>query len=91
MNRYIYADAFLKSVKQKAYPQSGIVNESERKISLFSIMEILTSMPTADVVEVVPCKDCKWNKSTPHNPICSNDDMPKDVGFFCADGERRER
>lgn len=53
MPRYIDADAFLKSVKQKAYPQSGNVNESERKISLFGIMEILTAMPTADVVEVV--------------------------------------
>lgn len=49
--RYIDADAFLKSVKQKAYPQSGSVNESERKISLFGIMEILTAMPTVDVVE----------------------------------------
>ena len=59
MSRYMDADAFLKSVKQKAYPQSGSVNESERKISLFGIMEILTAMPTADVVEVVRCKDCK--------------------------------
>ena len=40
--------------------------------------------------EIIFCKDCKWNKSTPHNPICSNDDIPKDVIFFCADGERRE-
>ena len=31
MSRYINADAFLKSVKQKAYPQSGSVNESERR------------------------------------------------------------
>ena len=53
MSRYIDADAFLKSVKQKAYPQSGSVNENERKISLFGIMEILTAMPIADVVEVV--------------------------------------
>lgn len=50
----------------------------------------IKTIPTADVVEVVQCKNCKWNKSTLHNPICSNDDMPKDVGFFCADGERRE-
>ena len=54
------------------------------------MVKCISNMPAADVVEVVRCKDCKWNKSTPHNPICSNDDMPKDVGFFCADGERRE-
>lgn len=60
MSGYIDADAFLKSVKQKAYPQSGSVNESERKISLFGIMEILTAIPTADVREVVRCKDCKY-------------------------------
>lgn len=53
MSRYFNTDVFLKSVKQKAYPQSGSVNESERKISLFGIMEILTAMPTADVIEVV--------------------------------------
>lgn len=72
MSRFIDADVFLKSVKQKAYPQSGIINESERKISLFGIMEILTAMPTEDVVEVVhgkwvlnddqvyECKDCGY-------------------------------
>lgn len=59
-------------------------------VAIVDVLNVIDELPTADVVEVVPCKDCKWNKSTPHNPICSNDDMPKDVGFFCADGERRE-
>ena len=53
MSRYFNTDVFLNSVKQKAYPQSGSVNESERKISLFGIMEILTAMPTEDVSSVV--------------------------------------
>ena len=61
MSRHIDADAFLKSVKQKAYPQSGSVNESERKISLFGIMEILTAMPSADAVDAV---DGEWVKIT---------------------------
>lgn len=98
MSRYIDADAFLKSVKQKAYPQSGSVNESERKISLFGIMEILTAMPTVDVVEVVRCKDCKWfdsQKDFCHNPRWGNGwaNYPPPTVIeerFCCDGERRE-
>lgn len=62
MNKYFNTDVFLKNVKQKAYPRSGSINESERKISLFGIMEILTAMPTTDVVEVVHGEWIKMDK-----------------------------
>lgn len=51
MSRYIDADDFWKIAKQKAYPKN--INESFRKISLLGIIEILTTIPTADVKEVV--------------------------------------
>lgn len=96
MSRYIDADAFLKSVKQKAYPQSGI-NESERRISLFGIMEILTSMPTADVVEVIRCEHClHWDDEKDGVYVgnlyhcCDYDGEYKDPCDFCSYGERRE-
>lgn len=37
---------------------------------------------STDKVEVVRCKDCKWNT---HYPFC---DIDRDDDFFCADGER---
>ena len=82
MPRYIDADALLK-YKAQLYDENGV---GFYAVGTGNILR----MPTADVVEVVRCKNCMWNKSTPHNPICANDNMPKDVGFFCADGERRE-
>lgn len=40
---------------------------------------LINEQPTADVIEVVRCKDCrKWC-------ICHHSD-----DYFCADGERRE-
>ena len=41
--------------------------------------EDLKNLPTADVVEVVRCKDCT------RQMICFHSD-----DYFCADGERRE-
>ena len=89
MPRYIDADKKLTITVYDDEHEENI----DRYMTIEEILDTYTSEgcpTTADVVEVVQCKNCKWNKSTLHNPICSNDDMPKDVGFFCADGERRE-
>ena len=40
---------------------------------------------SADKVEVVRCKDCRWNT---HYPFC---DIDRDDDFFCADGAREEK
>lgn len=37
---------------------------------------------SADKVEVVRCKDCRWNT---HYPFC---DIDRNDDFFCADGEK---
>ena len=37
---------------------------------------------SADKVEVVRCKECKWNT---HYPFC---DIDRDDDFFCADGKK---
>lgn len=50
-----------------------------------SIYAILTLMPSADVVEVVRCKDCKK-----HHNLKFPDCLWTDDDFFCADGERKE-
>ncbi len=39
--------------------------------------------------EIVPCKDCKLNIGTPHNPMCKKDCNSHESNWFCADGERK--
>lgn len=45
-------------------------------------LHMAISALSADKVEVVRCKDCKWNT---HYPFC---DIDRDDDFFCADGQR---
>ena len=93
MSRYIDADALIEKLRVGGSVLCStlpIEDKAYVNILLEALMDTIDAEPTADVVEVVRCEDCKWNKSTPHNPICVDDDCPKDVGYFCADGERRE-
>lgn len=54
-------------------------------------LSLINEQPTADVVEVVRCKDCVHHKNAPKTTDvwCDRLDglLPKD--WFCADGERR--
>ena len=54
MSRYIDADEFTKILR--LFP-------SEKSINVRSIEAAIDSMETADVVEVVRCRDCKYYKS----------------------------
>lgn len=56
--------------------------------------EVLEDTPTADVVEVVRCKDCKL--ATPDIMIdgwyhCDNNDMTHKSDHFCSYGERKDK
>lgn len=56
---------------------------------------IVDAQPTVDAVEVVRCKDCKWNYDTSVNhgnmfPKCKFTDYVRTGDFYCAMGERRE-
>lgn len=90
MSRYIDADELIEFVSRFR------LDSRER------IKAIIDAQPTADVVEVVRCKDCKHR---PHQgkmfvlptdnccPCIDPDDyyhswMPKD-DWFCAEGERK--
>ena len=58
--------------------------------------DAIRELPTADVVEVVRCKDCVWyderrpyaNGHTLYE--CRNLERFFPLDFFCKDGERRE-
>ena len=58
-------------------------------------LEEVLAIPSADVVEVVRCKDCKNNYVTTHNhgkqddPRCDFTDRHLSLDDFCSRGERR--
>lgn len=53
----------------------------------------LMLLPSADVVEVVRCKDCRWGKEVCGNIECFADvNVPPEYHgyeWFCPNGERR--
>ena len=50
-------------------------------------LHIIDSIPAADAVEVVRCKDCKHRYS---DSWCEYVDDDDDDNFYCARGERKE-
>ena len=69
----------------------GVLNEYMKHYRE-NVLRIVDEQPTADVVEVVRCKDCKHL-----NPMgsggyrkCLRDNLWKDTDDFCSRGERRK-
>lgn len=54
---------------------------------LAAIEGVPSAQPTADVVEVVRCKDCKHRKK---NTFCLHNMRYEDDNGFCSYGERAE-
>lgn len=65
---------------------------SVEKIALASDID---KVPTADVVEVVRCKDCKYwqdnNDGYPHQNCKWHMDETPDENDYCSSGERKEQ
>ena len=87
MSRYIDADLI-------EYHDS-FTNDGEYARVAFG--DDIDAMPTADVVEVVRCKDCMFNHwhETPNGDkyhICNLNQLSfsEHADFYCAYGERRE-
>lgn len=76
MTRYIDADALVKELERYDDYAIDIVNDQQ----------------TADVVEVVRCKDCIHHKNAPKTTDvwCERIDGLLQRNWFCADGERKE-
>ena len=82
MSRYIDADLLMQKWLFRGKSQAMYRDE-------------IRSVPTADVVEVVRCKDCKFQKveygwNCKRYKVCINFDLPMDDEDFCSWGERRE-
>lgn len=82
MSRYIDADVLVKR----------LYGMPVYRVTILDVMHFVDDTPTADVVEVVRCKDCKYHEQDlPGMVYC-----PETVGgwvdndWFCKGGERRE-
>ena len=93
MSRYIDADKLCKGLKDMAKYQ-----EPYKQSTILGVVSTIENAPTADVVEVVRCKDCKfWG--IPHaNDIekshyCCRDNMwcmpLRFADDYCSYGERK--
>ena len=94
MSRYIDAIKFAKQAYEVAYPIVHDNNSHERGLTLMGIAQLLDEQPTADVVEVVRCKDCRfWQDNNGGYPNMNCrwfvDETP-DADDFCSYGERAD-
>lgn len=92
MSKYIDVEAF-RDEMDGHYPFDKDTQDHEPLLNLAKsrIIRLLATFPSADVVEVVRCKNCKFNKG--HNK-CLNEhsiiDIPKDDDY-CSYGKRKEQ
>ena len=94
MSRYIDADS-LKKRMLAVFEDDGIGVVLNGYWSSKLVREIIDEQPTADVVEVVRCKDCKFRKiefgwNGKKYKMCANTDYPTDDDAYCSYAERRE-
>lgn len=65
----------------------------ERNIALTTVANRLKELPSADVVEVVRCKDCIYwqdnNDGYPHEECRWGNDETPDPDDYCSYGERK--
>ena len=85
MSRYIDADELLRKLPDDL-PYKA------------SVKRVLMQAPTADVVEVVRCKDCQWWEPYTHGSTIGRCENPRnglvneytDDNDYCSYGERSE-
>lgn len=106
MSRYFNADATLSTIRKYLYETAMNNFTTNRKfadaceeIAEHRIATWIDAIPTADVVEVVRCKDCKFWTTNLKNPIKRNNYCDRleagnffkcDENDYCSKGERKE-
>jgi hypothetical protein len=88
MAEYIDREKILKYIEENNTADEWILGQYNADW-IYSFIE---SQPTADVVEVVRCKDCKY--SIGEHPflsekLCIFHEVSVPVNYYCASGERR--
>lgn len=96
MSKYIDADKLLKSTiaKFKCVPLVGVPScrNGEEYFDGETFDTLINETPTADVVEVVRCKDCVFAEEgfDECDVYCKINDVSFGKDSFCSYGERRE-
>ena len=83
MSDYISRAAAIRAITE----QQGVVDKSVAK-------RVLTQLPSADVVEVIRCKDCDnwqtgWKAWSDNGHYCGMIDGDTQPDFYCSYAERR--
>ena len=94
MAEYIEREALILQFNLTA-ERSG---DADCPLDMSAIETEIEAMPSADVVPVVRCKDCKWYGANPYD--WENEDemfckfwidyLPTNADDFCSYGERKE-
>ena len=79
MSRYIDADKLMRQVEN--------LPQKEGKVFRISVYNLITFGCTADVVEVVRCKDCKYKDSCNQYVLHYGDECEL---AFCSYGEKKD-
>ena len=82
MSRYIDADKLCEGLKHMAKYQ-----EPYKQSTILGVVSTIENTPSADVVEVVRCKDCKHNDRCNQYVLHYGDECEL---AFCSYGERKE-
>lgn len=92
MAEYINREAFLQALEETEYDISPAYEPDG--FTFNRVYEVVESIPAADVVPVVRCKDCKYLANATVNSngflICHVNDMEIAPEDFCSYGECRE-
>ena len=95
MSRYIDVEPLEKALKMNVngFKHEGSDYARGYDSALTTMKDMLQGFPTADVVEVVRCKDCKFYKDWGDCITClywtEDWDVSTEPNAFCSYGERR--
>lgn len=98
MNKYINANMLIRDIEQSRANNNhnNAIASQTHNAEHRHFIKMVLDQPTADVVEVVRCKDCKHatfysckNDAGYQSIICEYRIGIGDENFFCACGERR--
>lgn len=91
ISRQAAIDKFKSIITDKEH--TSITDEAKHKVA----KTLFADIPSADVIEVVRCKDCMhnyrrttFNHGKRDNPACKYINYVRDNDFYCKYGERAE-
>lgn len=86
MSRYIKTDALMEDIWSLYRDEDHI----DYNVAIVDALNVIDDQPTADVVEVVRCEDCKYWDNRFDVMVCNLTDGMKGASDYCSYGERRE-